>query len=290
MAGSTGGALPGQTAIGQVDAYVRKYDQFGGEVWTQQFGTPLIDEAQGIAVGPDGVYVAGTAQGALPGQTLGGADDPFARKYDTQGNEVWTNQFGTIWTEYTYAVAAGGGAVYVAGLTWGLFPGQTYQGGSDAFVAALETQPPITRSMGFWATHFDFTRTAWARLGNATIGGKVVDDDGKLFGAFWSSIAKKTNGETRSPIDRARMQLLQQLVAAILNRAAFDADDKGLIALGLAAFSGTDRVAVVRLVDALRTFNESGSERPLSSNLTPGRADPRRAQATANRFFWDTLP
>ena len=59
-------------------------------------GTGRFDEA--FAVGVDtggGVYVAGTTDGALPGQQSAGFADAFLRRYDLAGNEIWTRQFGT---------------------------------------------------------------------------------------------------------------------------------------------------------------------------------------------------
>jgi hypothetical protein len=41
------------------------------------------------------VYVVGAAAGALPGQIYSGIADVFVRKYDLNGNELWTRQFGT---------------------------------------------------------------------------------------------------------------------------------------------------------------------------------------------------
>ena len=38
-AGGTKGALAGQTHLGFRDAFLRKYDSLGNEVWTHQFGT-----------------------------------------------------------------------------------------------------------------------------------------------------------------------------------------------------------------------------------------------------------
>src|SRR5262245_19168254 len=69
LAGTAGGALPGQTAAGGFDAFVRKYDAAGNELWTREFGTPGADSAEGVAVDATGVYVVGTVAGILPGQT-----------------------------------------------------------------------------------------------------------------------------------------------------------------------------------------------------------------------------
>jgi hypothetical protein len=55
--GGTLGTLPGQTSAGDYDAYVRKYDSAGTELWTRQFGTGASDGASGVAVdGGGNVY------------------------------------------------------------------------------------------------------------------------------------------------------------------------------------------------------------------------------------------
>ncbi|MCH8979561.1 MAG: SBBP repeat-containing protein, partial [Armatimonadetes bacterium] len=79
-AGGTSGTLPGQTSAGNFDAFVRKYDADGNEVWTRQFGGSGSDRASGISVDASGVYVAGSTTGTLPGQTSAGSADAFVVK------------------------------------------------------------------------------------------------------------------------------------------------------------------------------------------------------------------
>jgi len=136
VAGSTGGTLPGQTSAGLRDAFVRKYDGSGNEIWTRQFGTSGGDGAGGITIdGSGNIYVVGNTEGAFPGQLSSGGYDAFVRKYDGSGNEIWTRQFGTSGDEGVQDIAIDGSSnVYVAGYTWGVFPGQVNLGGPDAFV------------------------------------------------------------------------------------------------------------------------------------------------------------
>src|SRR5437667_187492 len=77
------GILPAQEgAPGGEDAFVRKYDSKGTEVWTRQFGTSTIDGAVSVAADRDGnVYVGGYTFGTFPGQTSSGYEDAFLRKY-----------------------------------------------------------------------------------------------------------------------------------------------------------------------------------------------------------------
>jgi len=84
VVGSTGkgGALPGQTSAGELDAFIRKYDGSGNELWTRQFGTSDWDWTRGVAVDTSGdVYVAGWTYGALPGQISAGGGDAFLVKF-----------------------------------------------------------------------------------------------------------------------------------------------------------------------------------------------------------------
>src|SRR5262249_56504179 len=86
VAGETEGTLPGQASAGDVDAFVRKYDAAGNELWTRQFGTGRGDEAPGVAVGGSGVYAAGHPFRTLLGHASAGDVDAFVRKYDFAGN------------------------------------------------------------------------------------------------------------------------------------------------------------------------------------------------------------
>ena len=65
VAGSGGSTIPGQAG----SQFLRKYDASGNAIWTRQFGGYLEDFARGVAVDATGVYVAGSAQTKLPGQT-----------------------------------------------------------------------------------------------------------------------------------------------------------------------------------------------------------------------------
>jgi hypothetical protein len=136
VVGRTEGALPGQTNLGTYDVFVRKYGRDGAELWTRQFGTTWPDLATAVAVDASGdILVAGTTEGALPGQTQVGSGEAFVRKYNPDGAELWTRQFGTALSDEALAVATdAAGDVYVAGVTTGVFPGQTRAGHDDAFV------------------------------------------------------------------------------------------------------------------------------------------------------------
>jgi serine/threonine protein kinase len=156
VAGFTDAALPGQAFLGVRDAFVRKYDEGGAEVWTRQFGTADWDEVLGsTSDANDNIYVVGVTKGRLDGQTNSGEGDAFIREYDSTGNVVWTRQFGTTAGENAEAVSVVGSNAYVVGRTFGAFAGQASGGGSDAFVSKFEGGGNLVWTRQFGATGDD---------------------------------------------------------------------------------------------------------------------------------------
>jgi uncharacterized delta-60 repeat protein len=148
VTGTTHNTLPGQTSAGSNDAFVRKYDVNGAELWTRQFGSAVEETAHGIAVDASGVYVTGDTNGAMVGQISAGNNDVFVRKYDLSGAELWTRQFGSSGLDTSSAVAADGVGVYIAGYT----AGQASVSDVDAFVRAYDAS-----GAELWARQFDAT-------------------------------------------------------------------------------------------------------------------------------------
>jgi hypothetical protein len=159
-----------------------------------------------------------------------------------------------------------------------------------------------TRTQGFWATHSWLVALVWSPSGT-TIGGittnGMTDAERTLcgspltveqvMGGFWANIAKTSDGTKRSALDQARMRLLQQLLAAILNNQLFGSSPSGTISIddAKAAFCGTDITAIRNAQAAMAAFNTSGD----SGVFTPGQsADAKTARAIADIAFWDVLP
>ena len=84
-----------------------------------------------------GVYVGGTTDGTLPGQTTAGNSDAFVRKYSPSGDLMWTRQFGTAVDDLISGVAVHSSGVYVVGYTNGTFPGAPNGSGADVYIAKL---------------------------------------------------------------------------------------------------------------------------------------------------------
>jgi hypothetical protein len=195
LAGETEGTLPGQVSAGGRDAFLRKYDPAGTELWTRQFGGGGGDGGAGVALDPAGnPYIVGTTRGTMPGQVTGGDYDAFVRRYDPAGNEVWTRQFGGNEGEGARSVAiAAGGRILIAGSTQGAFPEQSHAGGFDAFITQydIDGNPMWMRQFGSNVNDFGVA-VATDDNGDAIVVGST---DGAL-------LTKSTGGGTDAFIRR----------------------------------------------------------------------------------------
>jgi hypothetical protein len=171
----------------------------------------------------------------------------------------------------------------------------------------------VTRTQGFWATHPQLAQIAWfggdgfghsfggvatvpgtgptvggVQTGDALLCGRPIDTLAKLMGGFWSDVSKTSTGGKRSALDQARMQLLQQLLAAELNASAFGSvPANGSFSAWEAAYCGTNQNAIKNAQQQAASFNTAGD----SGQFTPGTsADSKNARAIANYAFWNILP
>ena len=115
VTGYTQGTLEGSNA-GSDDAYLRKLAPDGSVEWTNQFGSNQQDRAEAVAISPDGhIYVAGSTTGDLDGANAGG-EDGFLTKFQDNGTQVWTVQFGDGTNQSLRGVnVASDGTIYVTG-------------------------------------------------------------------------------------------------------------------------------------------------------------------------------
>ena len=157
---------PGRGDPTAYDVFVDKFDANGNLVWDRRFGSQTLDEGRAVAVDPSGVYVAGFAYGTIPGESTSGQEDAFVRKYDADGNVLWTRQFGTSSPDFGNAVASDTSGVYVAGTTTGTFPGQQATNGvSSTFIRKYDGA-----GTELWTREFEG--------GSAQAGGIAADSTG----------------------------------------------------------------------------------------------------------------
>ena len=151
--GDTTGALnlPGVTAVGGRDAYLRKYDHNGTPQWVRQFGTPANEAVDGGMVLSGGtIYLTLDTDGAFHGSTNAGQTDLAAFAFDTAGNEIWTRQYGTTGYDHARSLVVNDSGVHIGGYTSGSFacsspsappPAMAISCGSDSTERPATTPP-----------------------------------------------------------------------------------------------------------------------------------------------------
>ena len=88
------------------DVVVRCLDLDANEIWTKQIKNESRDSFADIATDKFGnIFVAGSTNGTMNGQTHRGRQDGFLAKLDIEGTLVWTRQFGTQGNDQPVALA-----------------------------------------------------------------------------------------------------------------------------------------------------------------------------------------
>lgn len=137
VVGTVYDALPGQTYLGEADAFIAKYSVDGTRQWIRQFGTGATEAASSVLVGGDGgVYVAGFTDGTLPASPplpTNSTRRHFLRRYDAGGDQEFTVMlpFTGIGDSDAFLAERGDGAILVAGWRHPL------ASGLEQFVAAF---------------------------------------------------------------------------------------------------------------------------------------------------------
>ncbi len=136
--GETFGTLPGQTPGGTLDAFIRKYDASGAELWTRQFGGGGSDVASGVTVDDTGqVYVVGTTSSPLAQEPR--SFDAFVTSFAADGQQLWLRQFGSRADDFGVAVATDpSGNIFVAGSADQMLSDQAAVGGRTAFLRQFD--------------------------------------------------------------------------------------------------------------------------------------------------------
>lgn len=194
--GETGGRL-GASQLGESDAFIRKFDLLGNPLWTQQFGTKRVDFANNVVVDATQAYVVGVTAGRLPGETLIGDGDMFLIAFTLDGDEMWTQQYGTRKGDTGYANIVDATGVYTIGTTRGRLPGEQQAGERDIAVHrfGLDGAPVWVRQIGTPKDDHGFgigVSAAGLFVGGLTFGGLAGEPDQR--GDAWLRRMSKDTG------------------------------------------------------------------------------------------------
>jgi hypothetical protein len=115
---STADLTTTSVADGNNDSFVASYDASGNQSWIKQIQTLANNQANAVSVDASGnVYIGGSVSGGVigAGQTAQGGGDAYLAKFDSKGNLLAENQFGTSGADQVSATAtASDGSLYVA--------------------------------------------------------------------------------------------------------------------------------------------------------------------------------
>lgn len=136
-----------------IDAFIRKYSPGGKALWTRQFGgRKHSTNIKSVAVDDSGnVYVVGEIDDVLPGQNNSGESDVFIRKYNPNGMDLWTDQFGTKGYDTIRSVVLDKkGNICVTGNIRGSLTGQKKSNELNTFVQKYKPNGTV-----FWMQQFE---------------------------------------------------------------------------------------------------------------------------------------
>ncbi len=176
VAGGTTASI-GAPNVGGYDGFVTKYDTEGNQLFSLQLGTSGYEEIFGVRTDNQGnFYVSGLTDSSLFGPMQSQQYDAFVAKYDSNGNQLWSQQVGqnVQFPTFDLAVDANTGDVFISGPD--VKP--SFENPDDAYVIKFDTngnQQWITEvgtSGGF--TNFDESY------------GVTVGNDGSVYATGWT--------------------------------------------------------------------------------------------------------
>jgi hypothetical protein len=120
VAGNSHGSMDNLTQFGNADIFLSKYDSNGANQWTRQIGSSAFEVCWDIKLDSLGnSYVVGRTDGSIEGTNYGSADAVLL-KYDSNGNKIWSKQFGTSKQDHAISLSIDSlDNVYVTGSTQG---------------------------------------------------------------------------------------------------------------------------------------------------------------------------
>jgi Beta-propeller repeat len=177
VVGFVGGDMEGQTSINMWDMFITKVDPFGTRLWTKVWGTSGFDYSYGVAVdSQENVYLLGTAQGGINGESPIGNGDVVLIKLNPGGTVLWTRMEGTSEFENGTEIAIDSNDnIYITGHTQGDLHGNVNAGNYDVFIIKYD----VLGNRG-WTTQFGSSGIDYSH-------GIVVDGTGSIYVAGYTA-------------------------------------------------------------------------------------------------------
>ncbi len=203
---STADLTPTSIANGNEDSFVARYDTNGNQAWIKQIQTLANNRSNAVSVDASGnIYIGGSVSGypvanpvngsnTIPGGVIGahqiaqGGVDAYLAKFDSKGNLLSENQFGTSGDDQVAATTTGtDGSLYVASIQNGNAVVSKYANGD------ITSAPVWSQDLGALA--------AGGGIGGLTVSGGQVyvsgtTSNGNLTAGGQASIAAASTGGT----------------------------------------------------------------------------------------------
>jgi hypothetical protein len=175
------------TSAGNYDQFLVKLDANGNHVWSKRFGdagqtTPMALAT--LAVDAAGnIYLLSNLQdsadfGSGPVTSVGATDIVVAR-FDTNGNIVWLQQFGSVGSEYMWIRLGPTGTLWLSGFFSGPMNvgnfALPHAGVSDGAVAELDTSGTVLWADSFGSAVGDTCTAMPTALGHVVIAGTFAN-------------------------------------------------------------------------------------------------------------------
>ncbi len=139
LSGMTTGALPGYSRMGSNDIVAFYLDSSGNTLWARQWGATTWADCYSVFMdGLGHIYLAGTVETELNGQTMLGQSDVFVIQVDLEGNTLSTRILGTEGEEYAYAgISDEAGNLWITGNAFDGWDGQPEEGVGTIFLTYI---------------------------------------------------------------------------------------------------------------------------------------------------------
>jgi hypothetical protein len=156
---------------GVYDGWLSKINENGELQWVEQFGSSDYEFVWGLDSDAAGnLYISGWTLGDL-GSSSAGFYDVFLAKYDTEGNQLWIQQYGTEGDDAPWLNSLevdDAGNIFLSGYTSGDFGGSN-AGSYDAWVARFDADGNQQWIQQFGTEQLDYAY------------GLTLDDSGFVF-------------------------------------------------------------------------------------------------------------
>ena len=194
--GWTLGDLAAESA-GSYDPFLAKYDSDRNQLWIKQFGSAGDDQTFRLNIdNDDNIFLTGYTNGNLGG-TNAGSFDAWVSRFDTDGNQVWIQQYGTPEFDQGYGISTdNAGNLYATGITQDSFGG-TNAGSFDGWVAKIDKTSGNLQNFNGTpqsVNPFPSLNLFASNVGSPRITGQQIDYLTNFFEEFLSSTGIGTDG------------------------------------------------------------------------------------------------